>query len=193
MTPDTVTPDTVQLEIHRSQKTVCIGRIVSHVEREDERHNILLVGIKRATIVSEIDAGRCFRIAKVDVLEDLYPPSENSSRGELRSELLETFGKVIPATDTVQEGLRELLSGSMGLGPITDIIAHTLPLPIPTKLTLLGEANVDRRARRLIEFLSKESVKFEIAEASEEKGPSSDVSNGGKPSRLPFPPPFSLN
>ena len=142
-------------------KTICVGRIVSHAKLENERHNILLVGIKRAKIVSEVDAGRCFRIAKIDVLDDQYPPTGVSGRGELRSELLQEFGKVIPSTESVQQGLDELSSGTMGLGPITDIISHTLPLAVARKLRLLAEADVDRRARQLIDFLSTGAVKLE--------------------------------
>jgi ATP-dependent Lon protease len=169
-------------------KTVCVGRIVSHVERDDEKHNILLVGIKRARVTAEIDAGRCFRIAKIDVLEDLYPPSGLPGRGKLRGELLAAFGKVIPATESVQQGLSELLAGSMGLGPITDIISHTLPLSVSLKLQLLGEADVDQRAKRLISFLASGLVKLEEFDPGTSE-PKTDTA--GRP--MPFPPPFSLN
>lgn len=168
--------------------TVCIGRIVSHVEREDERHNILLVGIKRALVTSEIDAGRCFRIAKIDVLDDLYPPTGVASRSQLRKELLTAFGGVVPSTTTVKQGLSELLAGSMGLGPITDIISHTLPLSVSMKLQLLAEPDVDRRAGRLIEFLESGAVKLESLEAVE-----GEPEGNAESQRLPFPPPFSVN
>ena len=169
-------------------KTVCVGKIVSHVEREDERHNILLVGIKRAQVTAEIDAGRCFRIAKIDVLDDIYPPSGDTRRSEIRSDLLSAFGEVIPATASVQQGLSELLAGSMGLGPITDIISHTLPLAVSMKLRLLAEPNVDRRAKQLIQFLSSGAVKVE----SFEQEATQAGANQDAPGR-PFPPPFSVN
>lgn len=168
--------------------TVCIGKIVSHVERDDDGHNILLVGIKRAQVTSEVDAGRCFRIAKVNVLEDLYPPTGVPGRNQLRADLLSAFGEVIPATKNVQQGLSELLAGAMGLGPITDIISHTLPLPAAMKLRLLAEQDVDRRAALLIEFLASGVVQLGVIETSGEKN-NSNASSG----RLPFPPPFSVN
>ena len=174
-------------------RNICIGTVISHVEREDEQHVILLEGIKRATITAEMDAGRCYRIAKVDVLDDLYPPSGNSLRGELRAELLHQFEKLIPSTKTLQEGFAELLSGSMELGPITDVISHTLPIPAETKLQLLGEANVDRRARQLIDILAAESVKFEFVEADSTDSPFDQQAGHDHPTRLPFPPPFSVN
>ncbi|NND97245.1 MAG: LON peptidase substrate-binding domain-containing protein, partial [Pirellulaceae bacterium] len=55
--------------------TACIGKIISHVEVEDDRHNILLVGIKRARIIRELDTGRPFRMAEIDVKDDIYPPA----------------------------------------------------------------------------------------------------------------------
>jgi ATP-dependent Lon protease len=164
-------------------RTVCVGRIFSHVPQEDDRHNILLVGIKRARVVSEIDAGRCFRIAKVNVLDDVYPPDGNQRRGQLRRDLLQTFAEVIPSTASGQQSLNELLAGSTGLGPITDIISFRLPLPVELKLRLLGESNVDRRAQQLINFLRSSGLNLKAA----------DESATGKTERLPFPPPFSAN
>jgi ATP-dependent Lon protease len=171
--------------------TVCIGRIVSHVEREDERHNILLVGIRRARIINEIDAGRPFRIASVEVLDDLYPPTGLNGRSELRSKLLAAFAKVIPSTESVQQGLDELQAGSMALGPITDIISHTLPLAASLKLQLLAEADVDRRAGQLIEFLDSGAVSLQAG--SDDQTPQNSASDSSTPRRMPFPPPFSLN
>lgn len=169
-------------------QTICISKIVSHVEREDERHNILLVGIKRAQINCEVDAGRSFRIAKIDVLEDLYPPTGVAQRSQLRADLLAEFGKVIPATQTVQKGLSELLAGSMGLGPITDIIAHTLPLSVSMKLQLLAEPDVDQRASQLIKFLANGAVKLEQI-----TGDGSQDGDHDAGERISFPPPFSAN
>src|SRR5688500_2748976 len=45
--------------------TVCIGKVVSHAETEDGRHNILLIGAKRARVIREIDTNRSFRMAEV--------------------------------------------------------------------------------------------------------------------------------
>ncbi|MCC9601247.1 LON peptidase substrate-binding domain-containing protein [Stieleria sp. JC731] len=169
--------------------TVCIGRIVSHVPCEDERHNILLVGIKRAEIAAEVDAKRCFRIARSNVLDDLYPPTGKQGRSQLRSDLLDAFGQVIPATKSAKREISELLTGSMGLGPITDIISHTLPLSVAMKLELLGEYNVDRRAEKLMGFLKSGAVELPPqVESSEETKSDSEETRAIK-----FPPPFSVN
>lgn len=174
-------------------KTICIGKIISHVELDDQTHNILLVGIKRAQVTAEIDVGRCFRLATVDVLDDLYPPIGLGNRMQLRGDLLNAFGEVIPATESVKQGINELLAGSMGLGPITDIISHTLPLSVSMKLQLLAEPNVDQRAERLIEFLASGAVSIQGANPLDDDNESDAKQAAADRDRRTFPPLFSLN
>ena len=167
--------------------TVCVGKIISHAQVEHDRHNILLVGTKRARIIREVDAGRPFRIAEVEVDSDIYPPSGADSRLLLKAELLKAFGSIIPATANVQQNLHELMAGQMGLGPITDIISYTLPFDVEAKLRLLAEPDVDRRANDLIELLRSGSIELHSV-SIEEQSVQESSSGGGK-----FPPPFSLN
>ena len=186
--------------------TVCISKIISHVELEDGKHNILLVGVRRARILRELDVSRSFRIAEVDAKSDIYPPVGADARLELKERLLKSFGDAIPAGQQVQQSLQELLSGSLGLGPITDIIGYTLPFSIEQKLRLLSEADVDKRAATLIELLGKEQFTLETFEKSSHHdgedgsghdssgfGSSGQNSTGQKSSGNSFPPPFSLN
>ncbi|TWU44538.1 Lon protease [Rubripirellula tenax] len=167
--------------------TVCIGRIVSHADLGDDRHNILLVGAKRAKVVSELDAGRTFRIAEVDVNDDIYPPIGAEHRLDLKRSLLDAFAEIIPASQSVQQNLHELMAGQMGLGPITDIIAYTLPFEVEAKLQLLAEPDVDARARSLVRLLRKGAVKLHSL-SHEEQSFKNDDPNDEK-----FPPKFSLN
>ncbi len=163
--------------------TVCIVRIVSHADLGDDRHNVLVVGSKRAQIIDEVDAGRTFRIAEVDVDDDIYSPSGASGRGELKRELLSAFADIIPASANVQQNLHELMAGQMGLGPITDVISYTLPFSVEAKLKLLAEADVDARAEQLVRLLRQGNVKLYDAAAEAPKAEPEDR----------FPPPFSLN
>ena len=165
--------------------TVCLGKIISHAEVEEGRHNVLLVGVRRAQIISEIDAGRPFRMAKVNVLDDIYPPAGASSRGQLKTDLLEAFGEVIPASGDSQQNLHDLMAGQMGLGPITDIISYTLPFGVEEKLQLLGESDVDSRAAELVQLLKSGRIDLQ-------SGPAVEVADAGKKSQE-FPPPFSMN
>lgn len=176
------------------EPTICMGRIVSHTALEDDRHNVLLVGIRRAKIVNEIDAGRSFRIADVEVLDDVYPPASASTRDDLKQQLLESFASIIPPSTNAKKGLNDLMSGQMGLGPITDIVSYTLPFDVPDKMRLLGEANVDVRAQRLIDMLDTGTIQLHSLSVEEQSGEellsTEDPSKDGEDR---FPPPFSLN
>ena len=165
--------------------TICIGRVVSHSELEDDRHNVLLVGIRRARVRSEIDAGRSFRLADVDVLDDVYPASGATGRDALKGRLLDAFGRVIPSSEGVQKNLYELMAGAMPLGPITDIIGYMMPLSTRRKLRLLGTADVDRRAALLTADLTDSGIQIESMSVQQAKT--------SPPSGHEFPPPFSLN
>ncbi len=164
--------------------TVCIGKIVSHVETENGRHNILLIGAKRARVVREIESQRTFRVAEVQVLTDTHHPGDPKQRKLLRAALLDAFAAVIPASANVQQNLHELMASQMGLGPITDIISFTLGLTSVAKLRLLEEADIDRRAQSLIKMLQQMTLGGAGSDDNpmEIKLPTSD-----------FPPPFSRN
>jgi uncharacterized protein len=165
--------------------TVCIGKIMSHVETEDGRHNILLIGAKRARVVCELESNRTFRMAEVEVQGDLHPAVDPQERKLLRASLLAAFAAVIPSSATMQQNLQELMASQMGLGPITDILSFTLGLTSEAKLRLLAEVDVDRRARMLIQFLQQISaggLTATLTATPAVKSPASD-----------FPPPFSRN
>lgn len=165
--------------------TVCLGKIISHAEVEDDKHNILLVGVRRAKIIRELDTGRSFRIAEVAVAEDVYPPSKSEARVELKKELLDAFGEVIPVSANVQKNLHELMAGQMGLGPITDIVSYTLPFEIEAKLRLLAEPDVDLRAEQLVRLLRSGTIELHSVSVEEQ---SLEDEPGER-----FPPPFSVN
>lgn len=169
---------------------VCIGRVISHAQVEGDRHNILLVGTQRARLRHELDAGRPFRIGEVDVMPDVYPPGGADSRRELKRELLDAFGSVVPASGNVEQNLHELMAGQMGLGPITDIISYTLPFEVEAKLALLAKTDVDDRARALVDLLRSGKVQLHSVSVEEQSFSGGEGSGGSEP---PFPPPFSLN
>ena len=179
------------------ESTVCLGRVVSHTELEDDRHNILLVGIRRARIRSELETGRSFRMAQVDINEDVYPADGSKTRRALKGKLLDAFGRIIPQNQSVQKNLYDLMAGQMQLGPITDIISYMMPFSTGRKLELLSLANVDRRADRLVDFLSDGSISIEAMSVEAQSGSieSLNVSSatGDEDEGPGFPPPFSLN
>lgn len=133
--------------------TVCIGRIISHTPTSDGRHNILLVGLRRARIVTELETSRAFRQAKVDVLNDCYPMEGDGSRQEMTASLQAVFTKFVPEGLASQASFQQLVGEPLPLGILTDTIAYAMNLPLAIKQQLLAEPNVDIRCRILLRCL----------------------------------------
>lgn len=172
-------------------KTICLGKIISHTELEGDRHNILLVGVRRATIRRELDTTRSFRIAQVDLIDDFYLPAATAKRNELKQRLLTAFGKIIPRSAGSEQSLHDLMAGPMGVGPITDIIAYTLPFEPADKLDLLAMSDVDARAEHLIRLIESGDIELQSVSTSEQDSDLQEPMNA--PARDQFPPPFSVN
>ncbi len=136
-------------------RTVCVGKIISHSPTEDERHNILLVGVKRARIIAEIEPIHTYREATVDVLEDYYPEENIDQRSCLVARLQELFRHFVPDGLAAQESFQQLVGKQLPLGVLTDTIAYALNLPLAVKQQLLAENNVDIRCRLLTRCLEQ--------------------------------------
>lgn len=136
-------------------QAVCIGKIISHTPTEDQRHNILLVGMKRARIVRELELRRAFREAEVELLEDLYPLEDADQRPALIEHLQELFRHFVPEGLAAQESFQHLMGKQLPLGILTDTIAYALQLPLAIKQQLLTETNVDIRCRLLTRCLEQ--------------------------------------
>lgn len=158
--------------------TACLAKIVSHQRLETGKYNLLLAGLQRIKILREMKSNKPFRQAEVKLIEDDYPLLGESQRPALFRQLIDEFvKKFLPKTTEAREQMEQLLSADIPLGPVTDIIAYTLDLPLEQKEALLREPSVDRRAEMLAEIMDRwEQIR-------------------GRIPRRPgdFPPPFSAN
>jgi ATP-dependent Lon protease len=154
----------------------CIGRIVSHTQLDDGKFNILLLGLRRATIANELPLTRSFRKAQVAVLEDLYVSSTSQQRASIQRELLRCFRRFTPESPAAQEQFESLMNHRLPLGVLTDIISFTMKFDVDLKQQLLSEWNVDQRAKMLVEELHRLETSDAIADDDR-----------------PFPPEFSAN
>lgn len=157
--------------------TVCVGKIVSHTPTGDSRHNILLVGIKRARIIRELKNDGPFRQAEVEVLTDVYPNEEAAERPKITAMLQDVFAELVPEGLISQASFQQLMGKPMPLGNLTDTIAYALNMPLAIKQQLLAEPNVDIRCRLLIRCL-KQKLDAQSSSCESDEG---------------FPPPFSTN
>ncbi|MBI2477617.1 MAG: LON peptidase substrate-binding domain-containing protein [Planctomycetia bacterium] len=133
----------------------CIGRIVSHTRFDDGKLNILLLGLRRATIAAELPLTRPFREAQVTLVEDLYSGSAAYERAAIQRELLQCFRRFTPESPAAQEQFESLMSNHLPLGALTDIVSFTMKFDVLLKQRLLSERNVEQRARLLLDELRK--------------------------------------
>lgn len=162
------------------EEVVCIGKIMTHSPTEDQRHNILLAGVKRAKILSEVDGADSFRRAHVEVLDDIYLPEAAEERLQLRRDLLQILHIAMPDSQAA-ESVSQLFTKQVPLGIMADLIGYSAKLPLPMKQLLLQTTNVDERCKLLLQLLRA------IKEKEHEKPFSSRRDEPG------FPPPFSDN
>jgi len=148
----------------------CLGRIVRHERLPDGRFNMLLLGRKRVRLNKEITSGKLYRMAEVEILEDVAAsrPEERS-----RGELVGLFRQLMKSHQELDPDLDELLRREVPMGVLSDIIAHALNLPPALKQRLLAETSVDRRVDTIRTALQQVAATGGLAR--------------------PFPPPFSIN
>ena len=156
----------------------CLGKIVTHQRQDDGHYNVLLLGLRRIRIDSELSAERSYREAKVTLLDDYCYTEKDDTRDALQTELTEKFQAALPSDQPTNPGVQELLSTEIPLGVLTDLVSFAVPLDLKTKCKILGESDIDERAELLLREMQQS-----------EKGPSSDrPSTGGG-----YLPPFSAN
>ncbi len=153
----------------------CLGRIIKHERLNDGRYNFLLVGLRRVRLIREIENSKLYRIAEIELLEDM--PLENGADLR-RGELVHLFRLILQREDAVDPELASLLeSNRLDLGQLTDIVAHALGLPANVKQSLLADLKVENRAEGLLTVL-KQVLGPTLPEIE---------------SKRTFPPDFSLN
>jgi hypothetical protein len=125
------------------QQVLCAGIIIWHDELQDGRYNILLQGVCRARLVSELPAQRLYREARVDLLPD--PPFHGPEEEQLRQAVFELVGRVPPA---FSEGLLPAVARAQG-GALADVVAAAI-IPEPERRqALLAELDVRQRLQEV--------------------------------------------
>ncbi len=158
--------------IHR---TVCLGRVISESRLDDGRYNILLAGLSRAEVLRELPSDAPYRKAEIRLQPDLYRSQNAARHRQLQHQLLALFRQLFPSVVTEDDSVQQLLRDQVSLSMLSDVIAHTLQVPLSAKLELLDCRVVEQRVELLLGHL----------EAIRE--------TGGDDPNFPFPPPFSDN
>jgi uncharacterized protein len=153
---------------------VCLGRIVSDQRLPDGRFNIQLRGLSRARIREEIDNGKLYRTARVELEKDRAPSADLAK--PLRKQLLDLVPSWCKDQGSSADVYRKVIESTLPLGIVCDILGYGLPVTVELKQQLLEELSVAKRARKLLKYLE--------TTAPPEVLP---------PPQRPFPPEFSNN
>lgn len=151
----------------------CLGRIIRHERLADGRFNMLLLGRKRVRVRHETPTGKLYRVAEVDLLDDV---DAEEPEGPRRVALVDLFRRVVGREHGLDPDLAKLLDARVPLGALVDIMAHALSLPSGLKQALLSEPSIARRCATIQERLEQ------IERVA-----------GSAPRLRPFPPDFSAN
>jgi len=158
---------------------ICIGQILQEERLPDGRFNLLLQGVSRAKIISEVNNGKLYRTAKVEILHDV-PNSSVENEDRMRTRLVKRMTKWFTQQPSAKEQLDRLVNSDLSLGNLCDVFSFALPLSVDMKILLLQLVNVEDRASLLLEVI--EQMTPEVT-----KRPSSSA-----PSKK-YPPDFSAN
>jgi len=156
----------------------CLGKIVTHQRTDKGEYNLLLLGMRRVRIESELPPLRSFREANVTLLDDCCETEVDDQRPGLQIALTRKFQESLPEGQMANSPIFSLLSAEIPLGALTDLVSFALPLEYQLKSDLLGETDIDQRAWMLIDAL--------------EAVPKVDAERVAK-SLANYLPPFSLN
>src|SRR5262245_26849547 len=106
------------------QRMMCAGLIVWSEDLEGGRYNILLQGVCRARLLSELATDRLYRQVRVELLPD--PAYHGPEEEQLRQAVLELSGRVPPS---FSEGLLPAVAHATG-GTLADVVAAAI-IPEP--------------------------------------------------------------
>jgi uncharacterized protein len=132
--------------------SICIGRISHHEPATDGRHNILLRGLRRAKVREEKPSADQYRMAKVELIDDVADTSESDSNYALQLlwQMVQTHSSLLPVTSSIHFPKRE----NCTLPRLVDFLSHELPFEIEKKVMLLGESNVGKRYATLMNYFA---------------------------------------
>ncbi len=126
------------------------GRIIEHAEYEDGRFDILVRGIARVRILSELPAASAYRVVRGEVIDDL--PVEPHLGAALETKVRSLWRLLAPRLPEALRDLDEVTRGKEGAGQYTDAVAALIA---DTELSqaLLSEPDPCERLRLIAERL----------------------------------------
>lgn len=131
------------------QPMMCAGVIIWDEQVEEGRYNILLQGVSRVRMVSELSEDTLYRQVRAEVLPDL--PYQGPEEEQLRQAVFELAGRVPPS---FAENLLPVAARALG-GTLADVVASAVVPEAERRQELLAELDVRRRLEAVLEDLGE--------------------------------------
>ena len=133
---------------------VCgMGVVVRHQELPDGRHNIILLGLRRARIVSEPPTDSAYRVARIALLEDRNLDRADAAALRLRTVVAQTIASQLER----QSDLDRLLAPERPPDELADTVAHMILRDPDSRQAFLEEddllARIDLLSSHLLDRL----------------------------------------
>lgn len=154
---------------------VCLGRIAAEEKLSDGRYYLILQGVARARVVSEEASDLPYRVARLELRPDRFPPVPAIDRENRRREIVEAFRDIYPRAE-LDHLLHEATDTPVSLGAVCDIVASALRLPAEQTQEILAAEDVEARSDLVLNRLRELRRKAQ-----------------GPPTPKRFPPGFSQN
>ncbi len=96
----------------------CLARVTTHHRLEDGTYNLLILGLRRARLLRELQGVKSYREAEVELCEEGPPPDVQDGRrqGSLQRRLREAFIRTLPMLQEAQEQMDQLLAADVPWG-----------------------------------------------------------------------------
>jgi Lon protease-like protein len=127
-----------------------VGRVLAHEPMPDGRSNILLRGEHRARIVGELPPDKPYRLAKIELLPDLLPPTGVAEAEDTLRVLTDQLSMRLPAGG---ETLRGLIRAVTGASAVADVLSATLVTDADQRQQALETLDVVARSRLVVDQL----------------------------------------
>ena len=151
---NTISPESSLLLGPPIHEYICIGKVVSHVELEDGRYNLLLQGINRARINRELPAEVPYRLADVELIDE--PVISPEQLVHMRTELLCNYRRMVEVKQFGEDSISQLIEQDLSLGTMIDLMAFSLELDPLVQQKILATVHVERRGSLLLHEIQQQ-------------------------------------
>jgi len=127
-------------------KILTVGKIIDSEELPDRKYNILIEGIERGKIISEIKNDP-YPMAKITPLNDFIEVGRKAEVVEVTKEMFRLTGNFSNILPQYSKIIKKIISSYLHPGIIADMLAFTFVTDNYDKQCILSELNILRRVQ----------------------------------------------